>query len=372
MVLAAVLWLGAFHWPEQVDSRAPAATAAENSSKRTATLAVLAGLIALGGLIVSVSNYRRQAKHDAHVHEKDRQDLVHQRYSTAIAHLGSGSAAIQAAAIYALEDVIKADPERRAAIVQTLVALMADVRAELEAEAEPGHPAVPDVRAIAGQVVIARQREQLGAPPAWLRSADLRSLDLSNANLAEADLANADLSGADLTSANLDAANLEGATLERALLVGADLFLANLNNAQCLETDLSGTNLGGARLERAQLWHTRLVGSDLRDAHLDGAVIVGADLQGSDLAEASLRTATLSDSNLAETNLTGANLTGTNLATAASGGPDVDLPNVWRGANVWDIKGMPRDWHPPGAIQEPPDQGEVLAMLKEAGVRFSG
>lgn len=320
-VLLVVLWLGAFHWPEPVPSDSAAATAAENSSKRTATLAVVAGLIALGGLIVSVSNYRRQAKHDAHVHEKDRQDLVQQRYSTAIEHLGSTTPAVRAAAVYALEDVIQADSSRRVAIVQTLVALVSGTPSvdDVDDDDEEVAVDVPDVPSIAAQVVIARRKGSLGAPPAQLAAADLRAFALPGADLSSANLRDAILSGTNLRGANLGYAALRG---------------ANLHDADLRETNLRDANLNDTKLTAAKLC----------DANLSETDLGFADLSGADMARANLRSADLRGANLRGTNLRGADLTDAKFDRACS----------WAGAQVWGVKGKSEDWCPRGAVREPP------------------
>lgn len=365
--LGVFVW-GVFIWPADVTQTAnesigpggaaaaaqDRAVATDNASKRTVVLALLGGLIASGGLWVSVSNHRRQTAHDAHIHEKDRLDGVHQRYATAVEHLASKNVAVQAAAVYALEDVIRDDPGRRVAIVQMLVAFAAVVRREIEAETADGLDPRPDARSIAAQVVVARRKHDLAAPSAWLLGADLQGYGLSGADFSaphnfrgqlgrfSAHLRKRtdpkDPGNPNFMDANLRAADLSGADLTGVLMFGADALGANMEGAS-----LEGSHLMTAELMFANLRDARLADADLREVVLTGATLCGADLRGACMARAKL----------AHADLSGADLSGVDFEAADFGNAVLHDVKSWEGANVFGVRGQPDDWCPDGAVRMP-------------------
>jgi uncharacterized protein YjbI with pentapeptide repeats len=247
---------------------------------------------------------------------------------------------VQAAAVYALEDVIAAAPERRVAIVQTLVALITEHRVASGTAAE-AEAAVREIAlsgpVVAAQVVIARHKQTLGAPPTVLGGADLRSFDLA---------------GADLRSANLRGADLRFASLEGAKLSDTDARGANMANVILRDANLMDADLSGARLHDAKLERAILMIANLADASL-----VRADLSDADLRVVDLRGADLRSANLSRAMLHGADLRGADLRNASLHGAEVAEVRSWIGARVAGVTGMPSGWCPEGAVLAPDDPG---------------
>lgn len=261
----------------------------------------------------------------------DKEQLVAERFMTAITQLGHESVATRTGAIYALERVAQDCPKEYWTIIEILTAFVRENAAGKLQEQETPARIRTDIQAALS--VIARRDVQKDPPnqkidlryanmrgadlhTANLQQADLRGTDLSEADLREADLSEADLEGAQLCRSILYEANLESTNLTDANLTGANLNRAWVCGAHLRGANLTGSSLRGANLQGANFYKANLAGSNLKVANLEGAKLFLANLQGAKLGKANLQGAGLIGANLQSANLNGANLQGANLNAA--------------------------------------------------------
>jgi hypothetical protein len=185
------------------------------SGFRTALIAGLAGLAALGSLVMALRTYRLA-----------QQGQLTDRYSKAIEQLGSDKLDVRLGGIYALERIAKDSAPDGATIAEVLKAFIRG-RAPWP-PARPDQPSedtpikeIPYLRYRAADVqaaltVLGRQPSMIESQPPNLSDTDLRRADLSNANLQGTRLLGARLQGANIRAAQLQRVNLCNAQLHGA------------------------------------------------------------------------------------------------------------------------------------------------------------
>lgn len=269
----------------------PQARVQERQGIRTASLALLAGVIAI-----------LSAVYTARTFALNRAGQITDRFTTAINQLGHSELDVRLGGIYALERIARDSKGDHPQIVEVLTAYIREHAPSdghhrvgvppddvAMGAAMPG-PRVPtDVQAAA--TVLGRRRVIHDAGGHIV-------LDLARTRLVGIQLAGSSLGRTDLGGANLWGANVSNADLRGAHLVGARLEDADLRGA-----DLYGADLTGALLARA-----RLADACLTDATLAGANLCCANLEGADLARANLRDADLTEANLQHARLDAASL----------------------------------------------------------------
>jgi hypothetical protein len=186
-----------------------------SSGFRTALVAGLAGLAALGSLVMPSRTYRLT-----------QQGQLTDRYTKAIEQLGSDKLDMRLGGIYALERIAKDSAPDGVTIAEVLTAFIRG-----RAPWPPARPDQPDedtpIREIpylryraadvqAALTVLGRQPSMTSSPPPNLCDTDLRRADLSNANLQGTRLLGARLQGANIRAAQLQRVNLRHAQLDGA------------------------------------------------------------------------------------------------------------------------------------------------------------
>jgi hypothetical protein len=230
-----------------VTKASPDARLQAASGFRTAVVAGLAGLAALGSLVMATRTYRLT-----------QQGQITDRYTKAIEQLGSDKRDVCLGGIYALERVAVDSPRDHATIVMVLGAFVRE-HSELN---DPQSRAVSTMEVEAAAAVLGR------LPDRFPNS-----------------------SRGDLRWANLGRAGLKEANLRKANLAGANLWIADLTRANLVEADLLGANLKGAKLGHANLEHANLEGAEFSEAtNLYETNLAGATLTGMDLLEVNLTT----------------------------------------------------------------------------------
>lgn len=302
-------------------------------------IAGLAGLAALGSLIITARTYRLT-----------QQSQVTERYTKAVEQLGSDKLDVRLGGVYALEriafdskrdyptavevlsafvrehtDQAHTDSEPSVAkVLSTFIQAYSDLAAEGRPDAkQPDRKPKPPTDVKAAITVLGRLALRSGVPWADVVRRNLDDIyldedyegyigmaDLSLVNLDEAHLAGMYLSGFVLQGAHLEGANLDRAQLEGTYLNDAHLERASLNGAR-----LKRANLHRAHLERASLIQAHLEGANLIDAYLERADLTGTWLDGANLAGAHLERVYL-NGDLEGAYLDGAHLEGANLAGA--------------------------------------------------------
>lgn len=287
----------------------PAARLAAETTTRTALIAATAGLVALWSVIVNSRNLQLAQRTLELNQEANRSTLdatregqIADRYTKAIAQLGSEKLPVRLGGIYALERLAVDSERDHGTVVEVLSAYARDAHGEAaEAAAsarslpEPGtyelDPTFPRLRTDvqAAVTVLGRLPRRLGVTRAdlagahlegaWLGGAHLEGAGLAGVHLDGANLNDAHLEGANLVFAHLRRANLNNAHLERAVLMSACMEEAHLNGAFLEKAELVGARLAGASLIGANLEMARLGEADLTGADLRGARLWGADLE---------------------------------------------------------------------------------------------
>jgi Pentapeptide repeats (8 copies) len=303
-----------------VTQASPDARLQAASGFRTAFVAGLAGLAALGSLAIATRTYRLT-----------QQGQITDRYTKAIEQLGGNKLDVRLGGIYALERIATDSERDHPTVVEVLSAFVRehsqpstdddgnvgdDNGGPLASPPEPEPVKREPTADVQAAVTV------LGRLPRrrHISRGNLQGAYLQGADLDRADLDGADLHRADLRKANLDGAHLQGANLQWTHLQGAFLQGANLQWASLLSANLDGALLGGASLE---------------GAHLDGANLKGAWLQWSILKGADLKKANLESAQLWGTNLRGANLDGAQLQ-----GATYDADTVWPDGFDWKAAGV--------------------------------
>lgn len=291
-------------WLTQEDGRRLGAGELSNlKDTRALVLQAAAGLVLLGGLIVTTRTYLLT-----------REGQITTRFGQAIELLGAADADVRVGAIYALERVAVDSPKDAPTIVETLQTFVQTHSPAPDPSAITGptrqRPG-PDVVAAARVLTRTARRSavQLAQvdlsyarlPRAWCAGADLSRSVLTFAELGGACAAGVDLSWARLGFAKLDGADLESANLIQADLADVSLVRARLRSAMLHQATLRravaiGADLGMCDLFSADLRNANLTGADLR-----GAILVSADLSGADLTGTDLRGVDLTDARLDRT-----------------------------------------------------------------------
>ena len=281
LAIALVLFVSAAHWLAHHDigsAREPLLQAAQVAA-RGRLLTLGAGLFAAGALLGAAEFTLSQRT-------QQRSEQVIDRYTRAVARLGSDQLGVRIGGIYALERVARDSASHRPPVMAVLTAFIREYSREQWPPPDPdGRELVPFARPDmqAAVTVVGRLKQQRNSRP----------IDLTGADLTGADLTGADLTHARIFGARLSSARLPGATLTRADLTRADLDCADLNRANLTRADFTGADLSRANLTRARLFCAglscaRLPGADLTGADLTGADLTGADLTGADLTRARL------------------------------------------------------------------------------------
>ena len=209
------------------------------------------------------------------------------RFSGAVAQLGSDALAVRLGGIFSLCQLLKDSEKDRPMVIETLCAFVRDHSGKDSGETLPRSDIDAALKAIGNRPLAKNAKEE-------------STLNLANIKAAGADLANSNLKGANLAQAKLIGSNIQGAHLERAVLKGADLSKVSLNGANMNRANMEGVNLskaemGGALLEKANLTKACLNGANLYGANLKGAKLIEADFSNANLAGASLGGANLKD-----------------------------------------------------------------------------
>lgn len=355
--LLGLIWLLAYHLPESLPSkidqgqdRTGRFQAEEIARRRTAGLAILAGVLAALSAVVAGLNHK--IARDEHRlanrnHDLARRGQITERYGRAIEHLNNDNLGIRLGGIYALEGITReepqehqavysvlaafigthqggerpsvAPPERSSGVVNVPIPLPDDVRTALSVIARrPDHTASRDLArslfGVGGRARFSLSRVQL--ENARLQCAGLAGAHIELATLTHADLRWANLTDAFLTETDLRGANLAGAFLNGAYLVMTVLTKANLAGAHLMKATLDDAFLSEAILTRALMVEAKLVGAELERADLSGAILTHANLTRANLTGAHLTDADLIGANLTDADLTGADLTRADLNEA--------------------------------------------------------
>ncbi len=352
---------------------------------RTALLAMVAGLIAIVGAVLTALSYRLS-----------RAGQITERFTRAIDQLGSEELDVRLGGIYALERIARDSKHDHPQIVEVLTAYVREHsrsqepettnRSKLRQQVEGRFPILRDLRDARRNIQQTQERQlglrdfihalaTEGVQEKPVRGGDFaarfggmvptrpatdvqaamsvlgrrqHSYDRPGASL---DLAFADLRalrlpvrGAYLDGAVLVGAHLEGAILREARLAGADLSSAFLNDADFEKAHLEGAILIRAKLENAALRHADLEGAILFLADVHGASLQEAYLQraqlvvlgvGTDFSGAHMEEAVASGADLRYAKLIGAHLCGANLSLAELDHADLSEAEL-EGADLTD------------------------------------
>ena len=232
---------------------------------------IITGLLVLAGLYWT--SRRVRAAEEGHITD---------RFTKAIAQLGSDKMAIRLGGIYALERIARDSEKDHGPIMEVLTAYVREkaTRQGKYAEEAAREPTT-DIQAI---LTVIGRRETTGKgrrnDRLDLSNTHLHGVVIHEANLEKADLSRADLSGAALRGANLsgtalwgadlDGAALSGAALDGANLRGANLWGANLCRAHLREAHLDeAKNLTAEQVQSAQNWYKATLPDDLPDSVRD-------------------------------------------------------------------------------------------------------
>ena len=255
-----------------------AAYRADVTSSRTGLIAGLAGLAAVGSLMVTARTYRLS------LHGQ-----IADRYTKAVAQLGDDKLAVRLGGVYALERLALDSGRDHPTVIEVLGAYVRDGSRMRKTPPDPNPTG--EIEALTRDVQAALS--VLGRLPNHRytsRGVDLSGVDLRSAALYDANLANAELTGTKLA---------------RARLFNANLTQANLYAADATEARFVGADLTKARLHHAKLIGADLIEADLTEANLTGADLTGARLLGATLHRANLANAVLNDVDLDSVNLSG-------------------------------------------------------------------
>jgi len=232
------------------------------SGFRTALVAGLAGLAALGSLVMATRTHRLT-----------QQGQVTDRYTKAIEQLGSDKLDVRLGGIYALERIASDSLRDRVTVTEVLTAF---VRSHA-----PWPPSRP------GQYVENAPIEDI--PLLGLRAPDVHAA-LTVLGRRQPPDAPDPMGVINLTHTDLRRADLFGAKLERVSLMGVQLEGSVLAGMQ-----LRGALLRNTVLHRARLSHIQLQDAILRDVQLECAVLRDVQLQGATLKGVQLQGAILND-----------------------------------------------------------------------------
>jgi Pentapeptide repeats (8 copies) len=308
-----------------VSKAGPDARLQAASGFRTALVAGLAGLAALGSLAMATRTYRLT-----------QQGQITERYTKAIEQLGSDKLDVRLGGIYALERIAKDSKRDQPTVVEVLSAFVREHSDPAHTDSEPSIAKVlstflqRDNGTSADRQSDAEQPSRRPKPTSDVRAA----LTVLGRLPSLQDVSRADLSTADFAGANLSRMNLSGFRFTNANLLGAKLKEADLPGANLQGANLQGAELQLANLQGANLWRAELRGAVLWAADLQGAVL-GADLQGANLMGAKLQGAVLLGAVLQGAKLHGADLQGAKLHGADLHGAKYDDRTVWPDGFDW-------------------------------------
>jgi hypothetical protein len=283
---------------------------------RTALVATLVGLAALGSLAFTALTVRinqqtlRLGQESEAASRRDQQEVMRLQldaragewYAQAVEQLASENSNIRIGALFALERVATLSTDIRQAVASLLCAYVwqqthdKPVIKEGERFGQPSR----DVQ-IAMSILV---RLPDSPQPLELSSARLPGVILKHgARLVGAEMAGVDLSGAvapgaDLTSAILMEAHCRGVMFDHVMARNAQFYHADFRGARLNKAILTGAELSGAKLTGAMLVSANLSSADLHEASLDAANLREADLSRADLSGASLKGSNLEAADL--------------------------------------------------------------------------
>lgn len=299
-----------------VSQASPDARVQAASGFRTALVAGLAGLAALGSLAIANRTYRLT-----------QQGQITDRYTKAIEQLGGDKLDVRLGGIYALERIATDSERDHPTVVEVLSAFVR----------EHSQPSTGDDDNVGDGGPLAPPPEPGKREP----TADVQAAVSVLGRLPQRrHVARGNLEGAYLDGAQLGSAQLEGAWLRRAHLRGADLDWAQLEGAILHRAHLEGAFLQHAHLEGAELLGAHLEGAYMRMANLKEAYLIEANLKGAWLQRSILEGAHLRKANLESAQLWGANLRGANLDGAQLQGATYDADTVWPDGFDWKAAGV--------------------------------
>ena len=250
---------------------------------------LLAGVAALGTVLVAITNLARQRNLDRQQRHDEGIRRLDERFSAVLTDLGAASEAVQAGAAVSLLTFLRAENSDYHRQVRLVALANLKVR-------QPGPVTALIVRALSdalrtGVPIQSDELDLAGAELTGINLAglDLRSATLRKAQLKDADLTNANLQGVDAYKVGLQGACLSGADLREAHLEGADASKAFFRN---------GANLNAVKFHDAALTGARFESASLQSAHFDRAHLEGARFQSADINDAYIRPATFDDATL--------------------------------------------------------------------------
>ncbi|GLP70412.1 hypothetical protein TUSST3_70330 [Streptomyces sp. TUS-ST3] len=260
----------------------------------------LPGIAAVIALIFSFASV--QQAHDTL--RLSEQGQITDRYTDAVANLGSDTVDVRLGGIYALQRIMTDSSRDQSTVVRVLsgfVRVHAPQSAKTTSVYRPGGP--PSDVTAALEVLVMRESHKDGTAFVDLHEADIRTTDFARfwrkdrraPDLSEADLRQADLTGSDLSGADLRGANLESAVPNQVNFTGSNLSHANASLADLRVSDFTRANLTGADLRASQL-----VRASLFNANLTGARMDSADVRDTSFLDANLRNVSLSETDLTE------------------------------------------------------------------------
>lgn len=262
---------------------------AENEFRKT-LIQVVGGIVVIAGLFITWAQLKQSQKEFRESQENMKVGQISSRFSKAIDQLGSDHAASRIGGIYALEQIVKEDPDNYLKpVIEVLSAFVRHAEYMQDIDIIRKDEAIlPEVQSAI--TVISRIRTRGEIFTIDLKGANLRQADLKGANLQESILSDANLVQANLERANLKESDLIGTILRNAKLGGAKLDIANMGKAVLVKANLEGAKLRKAYLEGAILWDVNLVTAimvgtilkmaDLTNAKLKRAMLRGADFEG--------------------------------------------------------------------------------------------
>ncbi len=236
---------------------------------RATLVQAFGGVAVLIAAVVGALTLRHNVRAHAGTLAVAQRGQVTDRFTRAVAQLGSEKLDVRVGGVYALEQIARDAPDLHPPIIEILTAFVRE-----HARRRPGgrwtktgHP-TSDIEAIFG---VLKRRET--------------SLDRGDIDLGHTDLSGLDLSGISLVGANLTGTCLSMVSLEHANLSRASVFFADLGAA-----DLNSANFQNARLRQVQMnGATSMVGTDFSHAtlveiYLDGATLDEANVTGADIS----------------------------------------------------------------------------------------
>jgi uncharacterized protein YjbI with pentapeptide repeats len=289
-------------------------TGLDLSDRLAAEAAVRQSIILLGGgalaVVGAIYTHRRHVI-DRRTNELQQDSNYTDRYTAAVAQLGSASLTIRMGGIYGLERVARDSAGDRDTVIAVLASFVRSdaARASVELAARPQlgllrFQAPLDVVAALSVVTRMGQAPADTFTPPWL---DLTGSQLGSVTLSPHHV----VQGIDFSQVYL-----RGAKIAFAKFDGSDFSLADLSNAsgpkarfvqaRMERTRMHTAYFPNADFSRAWMEDAVLTSSLFSDALFVGAVFIGANLSGSMLAGADLKGAIFAGAILYRTNLSGA------------------------------------------------------------------